>query len=87
MAQLTPLQKYQQDLTRDDFSYDAAQENAVKHLQRLYDDLVVEPVVTTGFMNKVKTLFGSKETQQQITGLYFWGGVGRGKNLFSGYIL
>ena len=32
------LQKYQQDLQREDFVHDAAQENAVRHLQRLYDD-------------------------------------------------
>ena len=43
MPQLTPLQKYQQDLTRDDFSYDQAQENAVKHLQLLYDYLIAPP--------------------------------------------
>jgi predicted ATPase len=36
----TPLELYQEDLKRDDFSYDADQEKAVKHLQRLYDDLV-----------------------------------------------
>ena len=36
----TPLELYQEDLKRDDFSYDADQEKAVKHLQRLYDELV-----------------------------------------------
>ena len=43
--QLTPWQSYQNDLTRDDFQHDLAQENAVKHLQRLYEDLTnkVEP--------------------------------------------
>ncbi|MFP3366221.1 AFG1/ZapE family ATPase, partial [Pseudoalteromonas sp. SIMBA_148] len=39
----TPLEKYQADLKRDDFAYDAAQEDAVRHLQRLYDDLVRTP--------------------------------------------
>ena len=39
MIILSPLEKYNQDLTRDGFQYDAAQEHAVKNLQRLYQDL------------------------------------------------
>jgi len=39
---MTPLELYRKDLERDDFSYDAAQEMAVTHLQRLYDDLVAQ---------------------------------------------
>jgi len=79
MSQLTPLQKYQQDLTRDDFSYDQAQENAVKNLQRLYDELITPQVDTQSFGTKLKSLLGSKPKTQTIQGLYFWGGVGRGK--------
>jgi cell division protein ZapE len=37
---MTPLERYQADLKRPDFFHDAAQETAVRHLQRLYDDLV-----------------------------------------------
>ncbi|WP_394172713.1 cell division protein ZapE [Thalassotalea litorea] len=81
MLQLTPIQKYQQDLQRDDFSFDAAQENAIKHLQRLYDDLMVQPVAVSGF-KKVwsgwKKVY-SKDKTSPVKGLYFWGGVGRGK--------
>ncbi|GMM86263.1 cell division protein ZapE [Pseudoalteromonas sp. MTN2-4] len=72
---MTPWEKYQQDLQRDDFQYDAAQENAVKHLQRLYDDIVNQPEQRQGFFSR---LF-NRQPQQKITGLYFWGGVGRGK--------
>ena len=75
---LAPLLRYQQDLQRDDFSYDASQEEAVKHLQRLYDDLVAAQNVVpqTGFFNK---LFAKPEKKVPVKGLYFWGGVGRGK--------
>ncbi|MCG8314424.1 MAG: cell division protein ZapE, partial [Pseudomonadales bacterium] len=38
---MTPLERYQKDLKRDDFSYDAAQEEAVKHLDRLYHAIVL----------------------------------------------
>lgn len=72
---MTPWEKYQQDLQRDDFQYDAAQENAVKHLQRLYDDIVNQPEQPQGFFSR---LF-NRQPKQKITGLYFWGGVGRGK--------
>ena len=72
---MTPLERYQADLKRPDFFHDAAQENAVRHLQRLYDDLVVSSQAGTGLLGK---LFGKKR-QGPIKGVYFWGGVGRGK--------
>lgn len=72
---MTPLERYQADLKRPDFFHDAAQENAVRHLQRLYDDLIARGQGKTGLMGK---LFG-KKPQGPVKGLYFWGGVGRGK--------
>ncbi|MCK2043756.1 cell division protein ZapE [Chromohalobacter salexigens] len=89
----TPLEKYRQDLQRDDFEYDPDQEEAVKHLQRLYDDLVNAPrqsssapsISGDGLKSKVAKLFGKKsapspfEAPPAVLGLYFWGGVGRGK--------
>ncbi len=73
----TPLELYKKDLLRDDFSYDADQEKAVKHLQRLYDELV-----TSYEKSKTDSAFRkafSKKQKTPIQGLYFWGGVGRGK--------
>ena len=81
MIKLSPLEKYQQDLTRDDFQYDAAQEHAVKQLQRLFDDLKFKPATVSGFkkvLNRWKKIYKKPETKP-IKGLYFWGGVGRGK--------
>ena len=46
-AQFTPWQQYQTDLLRKDFQHDLSQENAVKNLQRLYDDLTSEPKETS----------------------------------------
>ncbi len=74
---MTPLERYQADLKRPDFFHDPAQENAVRHLQRLYDDLVAAE-----HQIKLAGLFGrllGKKRQGPIKGLYFWGGVGRGK--------
>ena len=38
----TPLSRYKRDLTRSDFEHDPAQQLAVEHLQRLYDELLVK---------------------------------------------
>lgn len=75
-SMLTPLQKYQQDLTRSDFQFDEAQQNAVHQLQRLFDDLQRQPQVKASFIDK---LLGRKAEVKPAKGLYFWGGVGRGK--------
>ncbi|WP_251308066.1 cell division protein ZapE [Halomonas sp. NCCP-2165] len=85
-----PMARYRADLERDGFQYDAAQEQAVAHLQRLYDDLVRRPapakagVPGKGLKSRVAGLFGKKKSDAAprppaIMGLYFWGGVGRGK--------
>ncbi|GGX81764.1 cell division protein ZapE [Litchfieldella qijiaojingensis] len=85
------MARYRADLERTDFQYDAAQERAVEHLQRLYDELLAVPrsapkAVTVGkdLKSRVAGLFGKKpssshDTPPAVMGLYFWGGVGRGK--------
>ncbi|MCW8090435.1 cell division protein ZapE [Alteromonas sp. ASW11-130] len=75
---MTPWQKYQQDLALPDFHYDSAQENAVKELQRLYDDLTEAQVEKT-WSSKFKSLFGKSDLPAAVEGIYFYGGVGRGK--------
>ncbi|MFT6431556.1 MAG: cell division protein ZapE [Halopseudomonas sp.] len=71
---MTPLARYQADLKRPDFVFDPAQENAVRHLQRLFDDLVAAEKARSSLFDK---LLGRKA--EPVKGLYFWGGVGRGK--------
>lgn len=75
---MTPLERYQKDLERPEFQRDSAQEDAVRRLQSLYDKLIVaeserqKPKVR--LRRKLK-----KGRETPVTGLYFWGGVGRGK--------
>lgn len=71
---MTPLARYKADLARPDFFHDPAQEEAVRHLQRLYDDLVASDQTRPGLLGKLL-----KKKPEPIKGLYFWGGVGRGK--------
>lgn len=89
----TPMTRYRADLERRGFQPDAAQQQAVQHLQRLYDELVatppsrlVPPKRGGGLTSRVAGLFGRREREASsapvlpaIHGLYFWGGVGRGK--------
>lgn len=74
---MTPWQRYQQDLERDDFSHDAAQEQAVRRLQDLYERVVERQAKGQSLVGRLGRRFG-RETQPE-KGLYFWGGVGRGK--------
>ncbi|MCA1771311.1 MAG: cell division protein ZapE [Halomonas sp.] len=87
----TPMGRYRADLKREGFEYDPAQEAAVAHLQRLYDALLSTPttvpktvLANRGLKAKVAGLMGKKSASQEpvtpsVQGLYFWGGVGRGK--------
>ena len=78
MNNLTPWQKYQQDLAGEGFEHDSAQQNAVEHLQRLYDQLQAQQAVKAK-SSWFKRLFAGNDAPSLVKGLYFWGGVGRGK--------
>lgn len=73
----TPLLRYQQDLQKPDFEEDAAQLLAVENLQRLYQELLSTDKTKQSFWNRLG--FGDKPKHRPVQGLYFWGGVGRGK--------
>ncbi|MCP3909043.1 MAG: cell division protein ZapE [Oceanicoccus sp.] len=78
---MTPTERYQSDLKQPDFSYDPAQEQAVAYLQDLYSRLLAAEAETTsdGFISRWLGRFKTPETAEPVKGLYFWGGVGRGK--------
>ncbi len=78
---LSPFERYQRDLQRPDFRYDPAQEIAVKHLQDLYERLVADwkKAQEQGLLPKLFKRLAGKSSPELVRGLYFWGGVGRGK--------
>jgi cell division protein ZapE len=77
-ATVTPWQRYQKDLERPDFQQDPAQEDAVRRLQSLYDKLVdAERDRNKPGAKLLRKL--RKGREKPVKGLYFWGGVGRGK--------
>lgn len=78
---LSPSERYRQDLSGEGFTYDASQELAVGYLQALYDELVRDAggEKPTGLLANIRRRFARPETVAPVKGLYFWGGVGRGK--------
>ncbi len=79
---MTPWERYQSDLKRSDFVHDPAQAQAIQQLQDLYHQLL-EPVQTqpedrSAVLLRIFSL-NKEPTPKAIQGLYFWGGVGRGK--------
>lgn len=73
----SPWTRYQSDLEREDFSHDASQEAAVKSLQRVFEQLIERAADEKGWKRKMLSKVGAKP--KKVKGLYFWGGVGRGK--------
>ncbi len=78
---LSPMQRYERDLARPDFRHDPAQATAVAHLQHLHEQLIAawcaeQKVSVLGALIKRFIKPGQREL---VRGLYFWGGVGRGK--------
>ncbi len=75
----TPWQRYQADLQREGFSHDPAQEAAVRLLEDLYQRLLQRHQSRES--GGLSALFAKLRKQQPEpeTGLYLWGGVGRGK--------
>ncbi|GAA4647855.1 cell division protein ZapE [Kistimonas scapharcae] len=77
-SERTPIERYRLDLQREGFVHDKAQEDAVHHLQRLYDDLLAADArQSSGLKRLVSKL--QRRQPEPLQGLYFWGGVGRGK--------
>lgn len=75
---LSPLQRYLRDLEKEGFVKDPAQKMAVDKLQTLYEQLIVDQKAreksSSAWFKRLK-----KKTHRPVKGLYFWGGVGRGK--------
>lgn len=75
---MTPWERYQHDLAQQGFEKDSAQEDAVRRLQSLYDKLIEAESQSQKAMVKLRRKL-NKGRKQPVKGLYFWGGVGRGK--------
>lgn len=77
---INPIERYQQDISQGNLLPDASQLMAVEELQAIFETLLLrqQQVRHTTFLGKVFSALLSTKVPS-IKGLYFWGGVGRGK--------
>ncbi|TGG90799.1 cell division protein ZapE [Natronospirillum operosum] len=73
----TPLSRYQAGVETGDFQHDPEQEAAVRRLDRLYHELLAYDEAVQAYRKGLRRWFGASPKAPQ--GVYFWGGVGRGK--------
>ena len=72
-----PLQRYLDGVSRGEYQPDESQKVALRLLQRLFDEIGASAdKKQPGFLSR---LVGKKGNPPLVRGLYFWGGVGRGK--------
>jgi cell division protein ZapE len=72
-----PLQRYLDGVSRGEYQADESQKVALRLLQRLFDEIGASAdQKPPGFFSR---LVGKKDNPPLVRGLYFWGGVGRGK--------
>ncbi|MCJ0880634.1 cell division protein ZapE [Vibrio sp. CCB-PB317] len=77
---MTPLQQYKKDIAEHGFQRDEAQYQAVVALDKLYHAIVEFQSAPVPQLSKWQKLMGKKiDMPEPPKGLYFWGGVGRGK--------
>lgn len=76
---MTPRERYQADLQRDDFTDDPAQALAVDALEDVYRRLLEQPAPQPESWWRRGLLGRKRQPMVGVEGLYLWGGVGRGK--------
>ena len=77
---MTPLQHYHHDLAAGLLLPDPAQAHAINCVQQLYDELIASSSVGNSRIRRVMQLFRNEEKRPApVRGIYFYGGVGRGK--------
>jgi cell division protein ZapE len=76
---MTPIEEYERRVTSGQLQDDPAQRRAVEALARLYRELVSSGPPERGWRRRLMRLTGREIAP--VTGIYMWGGVGRGKTL------
>ena len=72
-----PSQGYQRLMSEPGFVSDPAQQQALAHLDRLFEQLGDDNAPRSGW----RQWFSRSNPPRPLEGIYFWGGVGRGKTL------
>lgn len=72
----TPLERYRRNLEQPDFVEDPNQTRVIERLQTLHDELLADAGDSRGWWSRLGL---GNNAARPVTGLYIWGGVGRGK--------
>ncbi len=77
----SPLQRYREELERRDFTPDSSQLSAVLKLDQLHHDIAAREARrdSENLLSRLLRQLSLKQPEEPLLGLYFWGGVGRGK--------
>lgn len=73
---MSPSEHYQQKLAEKNFQADPAQQAVMAEFDRLHDDLIRHDQGRLSIKSRLLAIFNKR---RPVTGLYLWGGVGRGK--------
>lgn len=77
---MIPSERYQQDLVNRIIASDPNQKRVVKLFDKLYRNINKSNIDTLSIVQKLTLLFGRSSSEvDKVTGIYLWGGVGRGK--------
>lgn len=79
MQMASPQQRYQADLDAGKLTPDPAQRLAIEKVQRLYEKLLDQSTRSGLSWNPLRWLKGRSASSGPPKGIYFYGGVGRGK--------
>ena len=82
---MKPSSKYKEIMQSTGFIPDSAQLASIDLLDDLYDQIIRRKSIPkkTSWLS----VFKSKIDDQTVKGLYFWGGVGRGKTFLMDYFI
>jgi len=75
---MTPREQYQIEISKKGFNKDPAQARTIDYFENLHHRLIEHDKNKSNIRHKLKQLLNIKQTTP-VTGLYLWGGVGRGK--------
>ncbi len=80
---MTPLAIYQQQVDSGELDADPNQLAAMTLLQSVYDQLLENPLSEPRQSGLFSRLFRSSAAPVKVSGVYLWGGVGRGKTMLT----